>query len=72
MLRMISGLEREAITLPGKNCMRNFMICTHHHRALRGSNQGNEACTGEKRNVCTLLAEKPGQTTLKNYAHKVG
>jgi len=39
---------------------------------LLGSNQGEVACMGEKRNTYRLLAEKSEETTLKTYAHMVG
>ena len=55
MLRMIPGPTREPVTLAGKNCMRNFKICTHHHRVLLGANQGYVACMGGKRNTYRVL-----------------
>jgi hypothetical protein len=48
------------------------MICTNHHRALLGSNKGDVACTGEKRNAYKLLAEKPEEITSKTYTQMVG
>jgi hypothetical protein len=39
---------------------------------LLGSNQGDMACMGEKRNTCRLLAEKSEGITLKTYAQMVG
>jgi hypothetical protein len=39
---------------------------------LPGSNQGDVACMGEKRNTYRLLAEKSEQTTLKTYTQMVG
>jgi len=44
----------------------------YHHIMLLGSNLGDVACMGEKRNTYGLLAEKSEETTLKTYTQTVG